>query len=379
MTHAEAGAVTVTLRPKARSVAKRLAPGIYTHGTDAYRFFARVRGKLHSTVFRPPMPLSLTGIKDSYRGWRGTLLHAPDIKAHRGTFAADVQTYLSRVAAMPTYAERERHLGLWLDALGRDRPRGSITPAEIDVVLQGWLRAGLAPQTVRLRRNALLHVWNKLDGKAAPNPVRGAEAPKPPQEEDRSIPLDIAETIFAAMRPSQGKTRLRVIVTAGIPHKQLKAIKREHIDWERRRVFVTGRRKGRGAAGGWRPVTQAAMHALKDFDAQQLYGEFSNSTVYRMFKLACEKAGVVGSWTPYGLRHSFGALAYDQSSDLATTARLLGHAQMSTARRYAMAAERKVDARTVDLIDQQLPADFGAKVGPAAKMRSSTKSHMDPS
>src|SRR6185503_4134427 len=43
--------------------------------------------------------------------------------ATAGTFGADIQTYLGRVAAMPSYKQRAAHLELWARALGRDRPR----------------------------------------------------------------------------------------------------------------------------------------------------------------------------------------------------------------------------------------------------------------
>jgi integrase len=367
---------TLTLKAgrKSAQVVKKLAPGIYTHGKDAYRFFARVRTKLQSHIFRPPIPLSLTGLKEAYRQWRQTLIDGPPRPpTHRGTFAADIHTYLTRVSAMPTIKERIRHLDLWAAALGRERPRASISATEIDVVLQGWLAAGLAPQTVKLRRGALAHVWSILDGKHAPNPVKGSQRPVPPPAEPRDVPLETAQAIFAAMRPSQSKIRLWVIATTGLPHKQLGKLKPTDVDFVRMAIRVTPRRKGKGAAGGWRPIGEAAMEALTAFDRANLYGPFSPSTMHRAFKLACSKAGVGTHFTPYGFRHSFGTWVQRQSGDTATTAWLLGHASLKTAERYAMSAQMAVAQRAVDAL--QLPEGFGAKVDATAKPRVTPKSH----
>jgi integrase len=361
--------LTLMAGPKSSTVVRKLAPNIYTHGPHAYRFFARVRRKLESTVFRPPYAMSLTGLKEAHKQWRDTVIGAPAAgpPARRYSLAADFATYLTRVSAMPTIKERTRHLDLWAAALGRERPRASISATEIDVVLQGWLASGLAPQTVKLRRGALAHVWSILDGKHAPNPVRGSQKPLPPPAEPRDVPLEIAQAIFRAMRPSKSKTRLWVIATTGLPHKQLGKLTPADVDFVRMQIRATPRRKGKGAAGGWRPITHAAMEALTAFDRENLYGSFSPSTMHRAFKLACSKAGVGTHYTPYGFRHSFGTWIQEKSGDTGTTAWLLGHASLKTAQRYAMSAQMAVAQRAVDAL--QLPEGFGAKVDATAKPR----------
>jgi integrase/recombinase XerC len=362
--------VTLMAGPTSSTVVKRVAPNIWTHGPEAYRFFGRVRGKLASHVFRPDRPMSLTGVKEAYRGWRDAQLLGPSRPVHRGTFAADVTAYLSRVSAMTTYDERERHLNLWIAALGGNRPRGSITATEVDVVLQGWLAAGLAPQTVKLRRGALAHVWSVLDGKHAPNPVRDSRKPPPRPVEARGLTLETVQTILGAMRPSQTKVRLWILATTGLPHRQIGLLKAEHIDWAGQMVQAAPRRKGKGAAGGWRPVPAAAIEALRELDKQKLYGAFSPSTMHRAFRLACAKAGIQTKLTPYDLRHSYGTWLYDATGDLATVARLMG-CSLKTAERYTMGAQLAVSQRAVHAL--QLPAGLGAKVDATAKPRATRK------
>ena len=54
------------------------------------------------------------------------------------TFAADAATYLKAGAAMPTIAERRRHVNEWVILFG-DRTRTSITSAEIRAQRDRWL------------------------------------------------------------------------------------------------------------------------------------------------------------------------------------------------------------------------------------------------
>jgi integrase len=367
--------LTIKAGPKSSQVVKKLAPGIYTHGTDAYRFFARVRTKLESHIFRPPIPLSLVGVKDAYRQWRDTLVSGPPRPpTHRGTFAADISTYLTRVSSMPTIKERTRHLDLWATALGRDRPRASITATEVDAVLQGWLSAGLAPQTVKLRRGALAHVWSILDGKHATSPVKSSQKPPETPAEARAITPEIVQAILGAMRQSsKAKLRLRMIATTGLPHKQLAALTRADVDFTRMAIRATKREKGKGAPGGWRPISDAGMEAVTAFDRANLYGDFSRSTVYRAFRLACDKAGIVTNLRPYDLRHSYGTWLYDATGDLATVAHLMG-CSLKTAVRYTLGARMAVAQRAVGAL--QLPEGFGAKVHATAKPRGYKDRHV---
>src|SRR4051812_41588777 len=87
--------------------------------------------KVHGTTYTRQYPLE-TPIADM-RAWRDT-----QKKKYRGTrvtpvafgFEADVTAYLKLpdVAAMPSIIQRAAHLQLWLEALGRDRARVTITP-----------------------------------------------------------------------------------------------------------------------------------------------------------------------------------------------------------------------------------------------------------
>lgn len=354
-------AVTLTARPKARTVATRLAPGIYTHGPDAYRFFARIKGTLHSTVFRPQTPLALIAVKEAYRGWRSTVLEdgGSATTPERGTFADDVATYLSRVTAMVSYQTKKHHLEAFVAELGGDRPRASITATEIDRVLQKWLREGYAVKTVKLRRDDLAQVWGTLDGKHAPNPARQTTLPPTPPLEPRGMLAEHVQAVFAAMPVSKTKIRLWIMATIGLPQKQIKELTIRDIDLANRRIRTQARRKGAGAVGGWRPIAPAAVEALKAFILWDCFGKFNNAGMRLVWRRGCQKSGIPGHWRPYDLRHSFGTWVYAATGDLSSTADLLGHAKTETARRYTMGARMLVAKRATELV--QIPG-LGAKV-----------------
>jgi integrase len=362
--HSQASGVTLTLKagPKSSTVVRKLAPGIYTYGPDGYRFFKRIARKLHSVVFRPPHLLPLTELREAYRQWRVTLTaEGEPHPAAAGTFAEDVDTYLSRVTAMPSYQTRKHQLGEWVKALGGDRPRSSITATDIDRVLQDWLKDGYAIQTVKLRRTDLIQVWAKLDGKRAPNPARDTTLPANPPLEPRGMLLEHVQAAFAAMPDSLTKLRLWVMVTTGLPQKQIKELSPADVDLEHRRIRTRARRKGAGAVGGWRPITPAAVEALRALsEAKALGRTFNNSSLQRVWGRACKRAGIPGKWRPYDLRHTFGTWIYAATGDLSSTADLLGHAKLATAERYTLGARMAVARRATDLVS--IPLGMGAKV-----------------
>jgi integrase len=375
--HSQTSGVTLTLKagPKSSTVVRKLAPGIYSHGPDAYRFFKRLDGTLHSVVFRPPRALDAAELREAYGQWRSTLTAPEEPTPAAGTFAEDVATYLSRVTAMPSYQTRAHHLHEWVAALGADRPRSEITATEIDRVMQDWLKAGYAIQTVKLRRTDLCQVWAKLDGKRAPNPARETTLPANAPLEPRGMTQAQVAATFAAMPDCKSKVRLWVLLTTGLPHKQIKELAPSDLDLANRQIRTRARRKGAGAAGGWRPISQEAAAALTAFKHFNLFGAFNNSTPLRVFQRACKRAGIPGHRRPYDLRHSFGTWVYDATGDLESAATLLGHAKLDTARRYTLGARMAVAQKATNTV--QIPA-LGAKVDPSIGKRVSRKLHGPP-
>jgi integrase len=325
-----------------------------------WRVNVRVNGKLLTKQFEIDTPM------DEMRAWRADQVdtYSTTVPAS-GSFAADIQTYLQRVAAMPTHKQRAAHLALWAHALGGARARRTITPTEIDQVLQDWLLTA-SPATVRKRRTALQSLFVTLDGKLAKNPVKATANPKPPKPEARGLDYLTIARILAAM-PTQQSTRpgaipqlalgtLRVAVLAytGIPPGLLQGVTATDLQLTAGTVRVHARRKGRGTEPRTLPLTTEGLAAFKAFHAADAYGRFAIESVNRSFKRAAKRIGIDPRTVHlYDLRHSFGMELYRVTRDLATVARFLGHAPGSViTARYAQGANA--------LVDQAAAAAFSA-------------------
>lgn len=319
-----------------------------TRRRDGWRVEVRVRGKLYSKQFDFDAELA------DMKAWREEQVDLYG-GAKAGTFAADVTAYLARVAAMPSYKQRAHHLALWIAALGKDRSRRSITPAEIDQVLQGWL-VKLSPVTVRKRRTALQSLFVTLDGKAARNPVKASANPRVPKPEARGIDYQTIAKIIAAMptqqdvkpgvvqKPALGRLRVAVLAYTGSSPAALQALTPHDVDFRTASLRLVARKKGAGVAARTVPLTVEGIRALRAFDSADAYGPFAVEALNRSFKRACKRAHVDPRVRLYDLRHSFGRELYRLTRDLATVARFLGHAEGSTVTaRYAQGANMTVD------------------------------------
>lgn len=352
----------------------------------------RVHGHLYTDTF--PLTTPVQEMKD----WRAEQVEKyGGERTTAGSFGADIVTYLARVAAMPSLNQRAAHLELWARALGRDRPRRSITVEEIDVVLQDWLDT-CAPGTVRKRRTALQSFFAKMNGKKSRlvNPVKGSDAPKEPKPEARGLDYVTLERAIAAMpdqrdtkkglpaRVNQSKIRARVIAYTGIPPGLLKTIRPSDLQLAAGTVRIRPRSKGGGVEARTVPLIPEAIAAFRDFHAAACYGPFATESLNRSFKRGCARAGLDPATVHlYDLRHSFLSQVYRVTRDLATVGRLGLHAEGSpVTARYAKGANQAVDVAATTAFSVALaaqrpgppdppdPAKLGAEVGRGRKSRS---------
>lgn len=315
-----------------------------------WQAYTEIHDKTHSKGF----PLSET--VEEMRAWisRERDLHRKP-KAVRGSFGAEIAEYLTRVVAMPSYQQRAAHLELWAKALRPDRLRRTITTAEIDRVIQQWILDGFAPRTIRKRRMSLLSMWNKLDGKDAPNPVRSSQCPREPKDEARSIDYETIGRLFDVMRPSPTKTCLLVLAWTGLPPGLMDKIEKSDLNLAQKTLRVRPRRKGAGVEARTLPLIPQGVEALRQFDREKLYGRVSHHNMNALFHRACLKlTPPLEGFRAYDLRHSFLTMLYMVTRDLATVARFALHANVAMSQRYAMGANFSVDRAAADLMGKRL-------------------------
>jgi integrase len=218
-----------------------------------------------------------------------------------GTFAADARRYLKAVAAMPAFKDRARDIALWVGIFGTRR-RATIKGWEIRVQRDKWLTIGpkrvynrkvrawedkavpLAGSTVNHRLRALENFYTVLSPQGY-NPVRDVPDADEPESQDRALPYELIETILAAMpdvgrgvkgqrrvKRSKSKARLRLMAYTGITPQQMMHLTADDIDVDGPAIRVARRRKGKGAAGGWKPLPSDAGEALRSFLAAGAFG-----------------------------------------------------------------------------------------------------------
>ncbi len=319
---------------------------------DGWQAYVRVNGVLYTKQFRLDHEIG------KMRAWREQQVDRHGGRRGKsGSFRADVATFLAKpeIAAQPYVGQTAAYLDLWLDELGGDRPRASITRDEIEAVLQRWLKR-YAEATVYHRRTALLSLWVMLDGADAANPVRGTTCPKAWTPRDQSVPFSTLSTIVDAMpswrfvkkgvrRPSAAKLVSAVLLHTGWRGVDFLEVRRPHVSWQFGTVKMPGSDKGRGSPPWTAYLTKDGLAALQAFDAADLYGKFSEEAVSHSFKRAARRIdGPDTTIHLYSLRHSVGADQYRTSKDLGIVGRTLGHVPGSRATaQYALGANADVD------------------------------------
>jgi len=269
-----------------------------------------------------------------------------------GSLAEDVRRYLAdHFVGHAGYAERERHLNLWVQALGAQTWRSEITRDDVARVLNGWRAAGLAADTCNKRRTALLALYHALDGRGGSNPVREMPKFRAPDPRARGLAYPQIERALKQLPICKTRARLAVIAYTGMRHGQLAALKPDDWDHKRRVLTVPGTTKGRGTRPYVVPLSPDAQKALTKFDTLDAWGTFTTAPMARMWRAAWYAMTTGVKWkrelevpstfvapVPYDLRHSFGTQVYRMTGDLKITKELMGHSAIRMTERYTLAA-----------------------------------------
>jgi len=254
-------------------------------------------------------------------------------------FDADVTRYLTdHFTGRAGYAERKRHLGLWVDMLGKETVRSTLTRDDIARTLNQWRANGLAPDTCNKRRTALLALYHALDGKGASNPVREVKKFRPPDPLPRGLAYTLIEKAIKKLPKCKTQARLRVLAYTGMRPGQLMRLTEDDWDVKGRMLTIPGTGKGRGTKPYVIPLSKHGHDALKTFDRMDAWGVFTWAPMARMWKAAAKSAGLPSWATPKDLRHAFGTKLYQVTGDLKAVKELMGHASIKMTERYTLAA-----------------------------------------
>lgn len=313
---------------------------------SGWQVYVRVKGEFRSKHFPPNtdlLDLKTHRDKMKARGW----LHLPEPTGPPGSFARDVDDYLTLVAGMITYTDRAYRMRQWVTALGTTIARSDITSLVIRQQLERWRVQGRSPGTLNLYRTALQHFYSVMDGKSGRNPVKDVPRFREVVKPLHLPTLQHAEKAIRQLRKdSKSRARLRVLLWTGWAPAQLMRLTAKDIDRHKRRAFLAGRIKGKGGPSGWKPLLPQAMTALQELHRLNAYGKFSTQAMRMRLHRACVRAKVP-IFNIYSLRHRYLTMVALVTKDERAVASLAGHADLSTTARYTRQSH---DQRMADAI-----------------------------
>jgi integrase len=331
-------------------VASVIAPGVYRMDNGSYRVVARVGDR--KTGPRPKEKRFPTGTAlRAMRRWQEdhrSELRRENVRPVRGTLAADVPTYLERIAGQLQHpSDRKHEILAWLSSFGHRR-RDAIEDHEIERQVREWQGQRVAASTIRHRLSALSMLYKELDGRRAYNPVATVERPTEPKPGPNALPLEQVVRVFDALadRVEQNNhgwktlARIKLIAETGMRHSQVTRLQPNDIWLDHDPLVVFVNQPGKNGKAHWKPLTQQGVAAFRLSIAKNAFGEFSQSSVYKSWKLACEDAEVP-FFNPYRLRHTWATTLRAEGVDLADVQELVGHTSSRTTERYAMVAPHK--------------------------------------
>ena len=297
---------------------------------DRKGFRANVTVGREKRYKRFPAGTSISAMQD----WRGDtkaelrkqLRHQPTT----GMLAADAARYLRQVAAMPTIAQRTEHLQHWVDVLGAQTRRSSITPDQIRTVMQRWRSSGLSPATCNKRRTALMHLYSVLDGRDARNPVRAVPKFRVDDPLPRGRDYALLCEKLNAMKDTRTKARLLVMFWCGMRPAEIMRAQPDDVSWLYSYVVV---RTAKGGRTRTVPLTDEGLEAWRLFDKLEAWGDFTLAPMGRMLRKATGLA-----IRPYDLRHSYGTALHRVGTRLDAIGALMGHSSLELTKRYTLAA-----------------------------------------
>jgi integrase len=354
----------------------KIAPGIWREG-DRLIGEARIGSSRDGKQGREQKPFPLGTDLAKIRSWihatKAALEVARPETAPRGTLAADIAIYLKTLPTGQYKADSTAIFAHWIASPLGAMPRADIDRLDVIAQISRWLETGAAVNTTNKRLSRLRQLFQALDGINTPNPTDKITFLREPESAPRDIPVYIVKLILNSLpdvgradrggeRPdtSETKIRLRVMAYTGIAPATLRRVSARDLDLDNGRIYLTARRKGKGAPGAWVSLIPPAVDALRAFAAAKLFGRaWSRSSMRKTWLVGIKRAKVTAaayaertgdpSWVtglanlpprckPYDLRHSFASEIYRVTGDIRAVSELLQHADLETTKRYTKGA-----------------------------------------
>jgi integrase len=213
-------------------------------------------------------------------------------------------------------------------------------PTQADVL--AWmdtyrLRVRQATVVRRFASVRFYHRWMVETGQRPDNPTEGIHLRHPAPVPKEPFTEAELRRIYKAAKRAQERAVVLLLADTGLRLGEVTGIRREHVDWERGTIRVTGK------GGGERLVapSQRTLDALRfcmdgqDYPwySQRTHGPMTRDGMYRLLRRLGERAGVAHCH-PHRFRVTWACLFLDGGGDLGDAQVLMGHQNISQTVHY---------------------------------------------
>lgn len=262
------------------------------------------------------------------------------------------------------------------EAFGRPLP-GDITPAVIQQYRESI--AALKPATVSRKLSALstFFNWLWLRGEVEANPVAAVKRPRRKPEDTKWVTAEDAVALLAACRDDRERAIFATYMRAALRYSELMKLRLGDLDLLRGEMYVTGKGGSRRAVpvlADLRPYLVRWLAVRPNAGHDYLFTTRTGAPLYekacwRLFRGLLRRAGLEHKgYTVHSLRHGAATQMHEAGVDLATIARFLRHADLSTVGRYVHASTESVRREVEAKMGRVLP-DGGGVSFPAEAVR----------
>jgi site-specific recombinase XerD len=172
--------------------------------------------------------------------------------------------------------------------------------------------------------------------------------------QDRTLPPVLSKQEIKKILDTEENPKhrllLMIVYSSGLRVSEAVALKREHIDFHRKTVFVKG---GKGRKDRCTVLSEKAVPFIKEYFKEfgiktwVFPGYPSNRhltirTAQRVYDKSAQKAGIIKDTSIHGLRHTFATHLLESGTEIRYIQTLLGHSSVRTTERYARVAIHNV-------------------------------------
>lgn len=205
----------------------------------------------------------------------------------------------------------------------------------------------ISPSQQNQRINAIKFYYEKVLGRAkeyykVERPRKERKLPTVLSKQEVHLLLNLIDNL-------KHKCILTTIYSAGLRRSELIHLKVEDIDSQRRLIKIRG---AKGKKDRYTLLSDKLIELLRKYyrvysPKEWLFegqngGEYSTTSVAKIFKAAVKKAGIKKHITPHSLRHSFATHLLEQGTNLRYIQEILGHENPKTTQIYTRVATNEL-------------------------------------